>query len=328
MALVKIETASPVDFRDVLNSHGYSSFRRGRLDTLQINVGKICNQACLHCHVEAGPKRTESMSWKTAERVLWLLERSPGIGVVDVTGGAPEINPYFRELVLAARGGGRGVIDRCNLTILLEPGFEWLASFLADNQVDVTASLPCYTAANVDQQRGRGVFDKSVEALRLLNDLGYGRPESLLKLDLVYNPLGPTLPPAQLRLEQEYKQQLHDGFGIEFNRLLTITNMPISRFAEALARGGDTERYARLLVDNFNPGTIENVMCRSLVSVAWDGRLYDCDFNQMLELPIPSRKTIWDIASFEQMAAQPIATGSHCFGCTAGAGSSCGGQLG
>ncbi len=328
MALVELQVdAAPADFQAALRKHGHSSFRRGRVETVQINVGKVCNQACLHCHVEAGPKRTESMTQAVTERVLWLLARSREVKTIDVTGGAPEINPHFRELVRAGRASGKSVIDRCNLTILLEPGYEWLATFLAENLVHITASLPCYTEDNVDQQRGRGVFQKSIEALRVLNGLGYGRAESGLRLDLVYNPLGATLPPLQDRLERDYKQHLRTQFDIEFNRLLTITNMPIRRFAEALARTGETMRYQHLLVDHFNPQTVEAVMCRSLVSVGWDGGLYDCDFNQMLELPMPSRRTIWDIESFDQAAEQPIATAQHCFGCTAGAGSSCGGQL-
>jgi radical SAM/Cys-rich protein len=325
--LVTLKTGEGADFRAALQEHGHLPFRRGTVSTLQVNVGKICNQACLHCHVEAGPKRTESMSRETAERVLFLLNRSPEIHTVDITGGAPEINSSFRELVTASRDSGRHVIDRCNLTILLEPGFETLPSFLAENGVNVTASLPCYTASNVDEQRGRGVFEKSIEALRQLNRLGYGRAGSGLELNLVYNPLGPTLPPPQDRLEQDYKRHLVAEFGIEFNRLLTITNMPIARFAEVLRRTGKGEQYKQLLVDHFDPATLSQLMCRSLVSVGWDGGLYDCDFNQMLEVPVPARRTIWEIESFDELSKQLIATGSHCFGCTAGTGSSCGGQL-
>ncbi len=315
------------NFLRVLSEYGCTDFRRGAVTTLQINVGKVCNQACLHCHVEAGPKRTESMSRQTAERILWLLERSRGIEVVDITGGAPEINPSFRLLAQMATGDHRRVIDRCNLTILFEPGHQDLPEFLAAHRVDIVASLPCYTAENVDGQRGRGVFGKSIRALQLLNNIGYGKQDSGLRLDLVYNPLGPSLPPPQARLEAEYKRQLREHFGVEFHRLLTITNMPISRFADALAREGKTAEYGELLVRHFNPSTVNDVMCRSLVSVGWDGGLYDCDFNQMLSLRVSSRRTIWNIESFDELADQPITTGRHCFGCTAGAGSSCGGQL-
>jgi radical SAM/Cys-rich protein len=316
-------------FDEALAAHGLGPLARAHTTTLQVNVGKRCNQACHHCHVEAGPKRTESMTGETVERVLALLAHSPGIEVVDVTGGAPELNPHFRQLVAAARRLGRRVIDRCNLTILLEPGQEDLADFLAAEEVEVVASLPCYTLDNVEAQRGRGVFDKSVVALRRLNALGYGLPGSRRRLDLVYNPLGAFLPPPQDRLEARYKQELRDHFGIEFHHLLTITNMPIRRFAEMLANSGQHEAYMALLVNHFNPATVPGVMCRSLVSVGWDGRLYDCDFNQMLEMPLGAgdAATVWQLDDFESLAGRPIATGAHCFGCTAGAGSSCSGSL-
>jgi radical SAM/Cys-rich protein len=324
--LVSLQTR-PIDFRPVLEQHGFREFRRNAVRTLQINVGKVCNQACHHCHVDAGPKRTESMSPETAEHVLELLARSPEIDTVDITGGAPEINPNFRHLVEHSRQVGPRVIDRCNLTILLEPGYETLPDFLAAQEVHVIASLPCYTAANVDTQRGKGVFAKSIAALRRLNALGYGRDGSALRLDLVYNPLGPSLPPPQARLELDYKQHLRAEFGIEFNSLLTITNMPISRFAEQLKRAGQAAAYQKLLIDSFSPSTIDLVMCRSLVSVGWDGKLYDCDFNQMLEMNVSSQRTIWDINSFSDLSNEAIVTGPHCFGCTAGAGSSCAGAL-
>jgi radical SAM/Cys-rich protein len=324
--LVSIHTRKR-DFEGVLQEHGIQNFERRQVTTLQVNVGKVCNQACHHCHVEAGPNRTESMSGETANRVLVLLDRSAEIQTVDITGGAPEINAQFRELVIRCRANGRRVIDRCNLTILLEPGFEWLLQFLAEHQVEIVASLPCYTATNVDKQRGRGVFEKSIKALRRLNQVGYGVAGSTLQLDLVHNPLGPSLPPPQNRLEQDYKQHLRDEFGIEFHRLLTIANMPIGRFAQDLARSGDPQGYRQLLIDRFNAGTLEHVMCRSLISVGWDGKLYDCDFNQMLNIRVPSRRTVWDVESFADLGKQPIATGPHCFGCTAGAGSSCGGAL-
>ena len=327
MSLTQIDTHARLDFRQGLRSHGFSAFNRRAITTLQINVGKVCNQACHHCHVDAGPKRTEKMTERVAYRVIQLVQSSPNIEVVDITGGAPELNQNFARLVLAATQTGCRVIDRCNLTVLLEPGYEGVPAFLAQNDVEIIASLPCYTAENVDRQRGRGVFERSIEALQTLNSLGYGIPGSRLQLNLVYNPLGPSLPPPQDRLEADYKRNLRENFSIEFNRLFTITNMPISRFAEMLARGGETSRYYKLLADNFNPHTVENVMCRSLVSVAYDGQLYDCDFNQMLDCPVPSRKTIWDIESFGELENTRIATGPHCFGCTAGSGSSCGGQL-
>jgi radical SAM/Cys-rich protein len=266
------------------------------------------------------------MSRQTADRVLTLLSRSEQPRIVDVTGGAPELNPSFRHLVEQCRMRDLHVIDRCNLTILLELGFEHLADFLAGNRVEITASLPCYTRENVDRQRGRGVFNKSIQALRLLNKIGYGVSDEL-PLNLVYNPLGPSLPPPQEALEADYKRHLLVDFGIRFNRLFTITNMPISRFAEFLIRNGTLETYSKLLAGNFNPATVDHVMCRSLISVGWDGKLYDCDFNQMLDISIPPRLTIWNIDTFDALANQHIATASHCFGCTAGAGSSCGGKL-
>jgi len=299
---------------------------------LQINVGKLCNQACHHCHVEAGPRRTEVMTRAVAERAVELLRRSPGVEVVDLTGGAPELNPSFGFLVREARRLGKHVIDRCNLTVLFEPGQEDLAGFLAEEEVHVIASLPCYLAENVDAQRGRGVFDRSMEALSRLNALGYGKQGSPLELDLVYNPLGPSLPPPQEGLEARYKVELRRRFGIEFNRLLTITNMPIRRFADALARAGQSEAYMSLLVNHFNPDTVPSLMCRSLLSVGYDGQLYDCDFNQMLEIPIGAAaagvRTIWDLEELSALEGRRVATAAHCFGCTAGAGSSCSGALG
>jgi radical SAM/Cys-rich protein len=268
------------------------------------------------------------MSPATAERVIELLAAHPEIGTLDLTGGAPELNQSFRALVRAARELGREVIDRCNLTILFEPGQEDTAEFLAEHGVKVVASLPCYTSANVDAQRGKRVFERSIAALRRLNQLGYARPGSGLALDLVYNPLGPSLPPAQQKLEADYRGQLREGFGIEFDRLATITNMPIKRFAHALEREGRAAEYMALLVNHFNPATLPALMCRALVSVGWDGALYDCDFNQMLELRMGAgTPTIWDLDDLGALAGAPIATASHCFGCTAGSGSSCGGAL-
>lgn len=305
---------------------------RSATTTLQINVGRRCNQACLHCHVEAGPSRTEEMSDATMSRVLTLLERSRSIRVVDITGGAPELHPRFRALVTSASERGYEVIDRCNLTILLEPGMDGLAEFLAERRVQIVASLPCYLEANVDRQRGRGVFESSVRALRALNALGYGMPGSELSLSLVYNPSGASLPPSQIALEQDYRRELRARHGVEFHRLFTLANMPIRRFEHSLARDGVRTSYEAMLASSFNPATLDALMCRSLVSVAWDGGVHDCDFNQMLDIPAgafagTSRRTVDDLESFDELDARPIETAAHCFGCTAGAGSSCGGAL-
>jgi radical SAM/Cys-rich protein len=319
------------DFRHALEQHGCSSLTREETATLQINVGKLCNQACHHCHVDAGPKRTEIMPRHIAQRVMELLAASPAVATVDITGGAPELNPHFRFLVEESRRLGRHVIDRCNLTVLLEPGSDGLPEFLAAQEVEIAASLPCYTRENVEKQRGHGVFEKSISALRRLNALGYGLPDSKLRLNLVFNPVGPYLPPPQETLEADYRAQLRERFGVEFHRLLTIANMPIHRFADFLCQSGRYQAYMSLLVDHFNPLTVPRLMCRSLVSVGWNGKLYDCDFNQMLELKMgedPDQPcTIWDIPSFSGLAGKGIATGSHCFGCTAGAGSGCQGAL-
>jgi radical SAM/Cys-rich protein len=313
-------------FENALAEHGLAPLRRASAATVQVNMGKWCNQACHHCHVDAGPKRMERMSRATAERVMHLLNCGTGLKQVDITGGAPELNENFRSFVKTSRKLGLHVIDRCNLTILLEPGFEDLPEFLALERVEIIASLPCYTPENVDKQRGQGVFDKSIRALQLLNRLGYGiKPE--LSLNLVYNPLGPSLPPPQDSLERDYQRHMHDDFGIYFNRLFTITNMPINRFANMLVHLDQHEAYMNLLVRSFNSEAFEHVMCRSLISIGWDGNIYDCDFNQMLEIRVPGKHTIWDIQSFDELNDSRIATGEHCFGCTAGSGSSCGGQL-
>jgi radical SAM/Cys-rich protein len=315
-------------FEAHLRAGGLAPLVRARTTTLQVNVGKLCNQACHHCHVEAGPKRKEIMGAGVADKLLALLEASPGVETVDLTGGAPELNPSFRTLVRRTRGLGRRVIDRCNLTVLFEAGQEELASFLAEHEVEVVASLPCYSADNVDKQRGRGVFDKSVRALQALNALGYGQPGSRLKLSLVYNPTGASLPPPQERLAARYHVELREHFGLEFHDLYTITNMPIARFADQLARDGQHEAYLGLLVNHFNPAAVPQLMCRSLVSVGWDGGLYDCDFNQMLELPLGAGpRTIFELDSLAALEGAPVTTASHCFACTAGAGSSCGGSL-
>ena len=315
-------------FEGKLTEHGAAPLTRGRVRTFQINVGKLCNMACHHCHVEAGPKRTEIMSREVADRVLELLAKNPEVEVVDFTGGAPELNPQFRRLIEETRKLGKRTINRCNLTVLFEPGLAAIPEFLAAHEVELVASLPFYSAENVEKQRGRGAFDKSIEALLLLNRLGYGRAGSRLRLSLVYNPVGASLPPAQSALEARYKDELRQQFGIEFHDLLTITNMPIKRFANALQRANNLEGYMSLLVNHFNVCTVPELMCRSLVSVSWDGQLYDCDFNQMLEIPLGAgARTIWDIESFAELEHGKVATASHCFGCTAGAGSSCSGAL-
>jgi len=296
---------------------------------LQVNVGKLCNQACHHCHVGAGPKRTEVMTAAMADRLIRLMQASPQLETLDLTGGAPELNPSFRALVRAATELNLRVIDRCNLSVLFEPGQEDLAGFLAEHQVEVVASLPCYLEDNVDQQRGKGVFDLSIAALRQLNEAGYGRAGSGLILDLVYNPVGAHLPPEQAGLQETYRRELRERFGIEFSRLITITNMPIQRFRDGLERDGMLQDYEGLLRSNFNADTVEGLMCRSLISVGWDGQLYDCDFNQMLDLPVqlPEPIHINDLSDLERLDGRLIKTASHCYGCTAGSGSSCAGSI-
>jgi len=326
------QTAQPhqAGFNATLAAHGLGELRRGAVTTLQVNVGKLCNMACLHCHVEAGPLRTEVMSLDVVRRVLDLVRTHPELSLVDLTGGAPELNPHFRWLVTEVRAFGRRVIDRCNLTVLFEPGQEDTAAFLAEQGVEVVASLPCYSIENVTKQRGKGAFDKSIEGLRRLNALGYGQPGSGLLLDLVYNPVGVSLPPSQAGLERRYRDELATHFGITFSRLLTITNLPIKRFARMLERLGQAEAYQSLLVAHFNPATVDGLMCRSLVSVGWDGRLYDCDFNQMLEMPLgggDAAPSVFDVEPLAALEGRAIATAGHCFGCTAGAGSSFGGAI-
>ena len=318
------ERSAP-SFARTLADHGME-LRRAATTTLQVNIGKLCNQACHHCHVEAGPKRTEVMTRAVAERVITLLAASPGVTTIDLTGGAPELNPNFRWLVTEARRLGRHVIDRCNLTVMFEPGMADLAEFLAAHEVEVVASLPCYSAKNVDEQRGHGVFAKSIAGLQQLNALGYGRSGGARRLNLVYNPNGTFLPPAQVELEVTYKAQLERDFGIAFDHLFTITNVPIARYADYLDERGQYDAYMSLLVAHLNPATVSGLMCRSLVSVGWDGAVYDCDFNQMLELPLAAARTIFELDSLS-LEGQPIATRAHCFACTAGSGSSCGGSL-
>jgi len=322
-------------FNEKLKKEGLSApLVRNAMKTLQINIGKLCNMTCHHCHVEAGPTKTrENMNDMTVNRVLDLLEISKQIEVVDLTGGAPEMNPHFRKVVDKARELNKEVIDRCNLTILYEPKMEWLADYLASNKVQVIASLPCYTLENVDKQRGNGTFDKSISALQWLNKLGYGR-DPQLKLHLIYNPGGSFLPGPQKQLEIDYKRELKEKVNIVFNNLYTLTNMPIKRFADTLINLGQYEEYMNLLINAFNKNTVDKLMCRDQVSVSWDGKLYDCDFNQMLDLDIgagKSRKkktvTVWDIDNFDSLVDEEIATKKHCYGCTAGTGSSCGGSL-
>lgn len=320
--------ASPRNRFDAhLAASGLPPLRRQRVETLQLNIGLRCNLACHHCHVESGPKRSERLDRRGIERILSILERNPGVGTLDITGGAPELHEDFRDLARGARALGRRVIDRCNLTVLFEPGQEDTADFLAEQGIDVVASLPCYSLENVERQRGRGVFDGSIRALQRLNALGYGRGGDL-RLDLVYNPVGAFLPPSQAALEAEYRDRLRDQFDIVFDHLLTLTNMPIKRFAHELERDGEYEAYMGLLVNHFNPENLPGLMCRSLISVAHDGTLYDCDFNQALELAPPGpRRTIYDLDDLDLLEDTPITTADHCFGCTAGSGSSCGGAL-
>lgn len=323
-AVLKPDHAS---FVETLQAHGLR-LPRTRLEVLQVNVGKLCDLACSHCHVEAGPKRTEIMQAATVERILGLLAEAPQVHTVDLTGGAPEMNPHFRTLVRGARKLGKTVIDRCNLTVLFRAGQEDTAKFLAAQGVKVIASLPCYSKVNVEKQRGRHVFNPSIRALQTLNALGYGHDDSGLELDLVYNPVGAVLPPPQAQLETDYRYELDERFGVVFNRLFTITNMPIKRFLHLLEREGRYEQYRQTLLDAFNANAAPNVMCRNLLSVDWRGQLYDCDFNQALELPLGGhRRTLWDIDNLADIERDPIAFGDHCFGCTAGAGSSCGGAL-
>lgn len=315
-------------FEAVLVEHGLPVLRRTRPVVVQVNVTRRCNLACHHCHVESSPKRTEAIDARNADRVIELLDHSESVRVLDLTGGAPELSSEFRKLVRAARSRGLEVIDRCNLTVFYEPDCGDLPAFLAGQGVRIVASLPCYSKDNVDGQRGRGVFDRSIEGLLWLNRLGYGRPGTGLLLDLVYNPTGAALPPDQAELEAEYRSELREHFGIEFTGLLALANMPIKRWADWLRRRGQYDAYLRLLVDHFNAATVSGLMCRDLISIDHDGRLFDCDFNQQLEMPAGGvGRTIFEIDSFDELTGEAIATAPHCFGCTAGAGSSCGGTL-
>jgi len=312
----------------LLEKIAFPALRRGAIDTLQVNVGYRCNQSCIHCHVAAGPHRTEEMSGDVVDLVLAVLVRRR-MATLDITGGAPELNPHFRRLVSAARAMSVRVIDRCNLTVLEVPGQADLAEFLARQQVEITASLPCYLKENVDNQRGSGVFAGSVRVLKKLNALGYGDEASGLVLNLVYNPQGPSLPPPQAAIEDDYRRILGERYGIVFNRLFTLANMPIQRFGSTLVTRGQFNSYMQLLRSAHRDENLEDVMCRSLVSVDWKGYLYDCDFNQMLDLPLRRGNRPAHIADLlaEDLQGNPISVAGHCYGCTAGQGSSCGGSL-
>jgi radical SAM/Cys-rich protein len=314
-------------FERALEQSGLFPLTATGITVFQVNLGKLCNQSCRHCHVDAGPDRREIMTRETAELCLEVLTRTQ-IPTVDITGGAPELNPNFRRLAAECRALGRQVIDRCNLSVLLLPGQADLAEFLAEHQVEIVASLPYFLEQQTDAQRGEGVFSRSIEGLQKLNALGYGQPGSPLKLNLVYNPVGAFLPPVQHAIEADFRRELQRRHGIVFHSLYTITNMPISRFLEFLLRSGNYERYMEKLVQAYNPAAASGVMCRNTVSVGWDGTLYDCDFNQMLELPL-GRGLPRHLRDFrpELLAHRRIVVGQHCYGCTAGAGSSCGGRV-
>ena len=323
--LLGATTACP-SFDVPMKQAGLSPLRATGITVFQINIGKLCNQTCKHCHVDAGPDRTESMSRDTAELCIQALAKTD-IPTVDITGGAPELNPNFRWLVEQARGLGRHVMDRCNLSVLLPPSQSDLAEFLAYHHVEIAASLPYYQASQTDAQRGEGVFEKSIRGLQLLNRLGYGIPTSGLVLNLVYNPVGAFLPPKQQAIEAKFRKELKTRHGIEFNQLYTITNMPISRFLEFLVESGNYDGYMERLANAFNPGAAAGVMCRYTLSVGWDGKLYDCDFNQMLDLLVDGAPS--HIRDFDprQLNQRQIVTRNHCYGCTAGSGSSCGGTV-
>ena len=311
-----------------LENSTFPKLSRNKLEIIQLNLGYLCNLSCLHCHVNAGPKRTELMTKETIDQVLELAIQT-GVTTLDLTGGAPEMNPHFKYLVEQASQLNISIIDRCNLVILEEEGYEDLAKFLAEHHVTVVASLPCYLEENVDKQRGNGTFQKSLAALKRLNDLGYGQQDSDLILDLVFNPQGPSLPPAQQSLELSYKAHLQQHYDLVFNHLYTITNMPIKRFGSTLISKGNFDEYMGLLVDSYNPQTLKQVMCINTISIDWQGNVYDCDFNQMLELSLAdhlSKVHITDLLMSE-LTGKNIATRQHCYGCTAGQGSSCSGAL-
>lgn len=314
----------------LLEHSSFPPIVRGQVRTLQVNLGYRCNQSCQHCHVNAGPNRTEEMNAQTVDQVVAFLEANPGVASLDLTGGAPELNPHFRRLVGAVTDLGRHVIDRCNLTILSEPGYEWLPEFLAQHGVEVVASLPCYLEDNVDRQRGRGSFSASIEGLRTLNRFGYAAPSGDLALSLVYNPQGAVLPPPQARLEAEYRLHLRDRYGIEFTRLVALANMPIQRFGSMLISKREFASYMQTLKSAHRHSNLNGVMCRELLSVDWQGYLYDCDFNQQLGLPLGGRSNNFHLSEVTAslLAGKSICVADHCYACTAGQGSSCRGALG
>ena len=305
----------------------FPNIKKEFIDTLQINIGYKCNQACKHCHVNSSPSRTEMMSEEILNLIPKIIKKF-NIKTLDITGGAPEMNPNFKKLVLSLKNQNINIIDRCNLTIFFEKGYEDLPDFLAENNVIITASLPCYEKENVEKQRGSGVFDKSINAIKILNKLGYGINETGLQLNLVYNPINPTLPPPQEKLETDYKNILYEKYNITFNNLYTITNMPINRYADFLKMTGELEKYFELLAKNFNQQNLKNLMCKNTLSIDWEGQIYDCDFNQQLKLKSESGpKNLYELLNYSSSFNYPIAAKNHCFACTAGAGSSCGGSL-
>ena len=312
-----------------LEQTDFPPIKRGELETLQVNLGYLCNQSCLHCHVNAGPTRKENMQEEVVNDIIRFLEKN-NIKKLDLTGGAPELNPHFRKLVSAAYAMGIHIIDRCNLTVLHEAGQEDTADFLAQHKVEVVASLPCYLEENVDGQRGDGVFQTSIAAIKLLNILGYGIERSGLELNLMYNPIGAQLPPSQQQLEQDYKRELNNRYGIVFNNLFTLTNMPIKRFGSTLISKGEFDNYMNVLKESYQTANLHTVMCRSLISVDWQGYIYDCDFNQMLDLPLieEGKKMHLNEVTNSNLNKREILIADHCYGCTAGQGSSCGGALG
>ena len=316
-----------LDSKPLLEDSDFPALVRRDLTTIQINLGYLCNLSCVHCHVNAGPKRTELMSQQTIDEILTFADKT-SVTTIDLTGGAPEMNPHFKYFVTQASAKGLTVVDRCNLVILQEPGYEDLASFLAEYHVEIVASLPCYIEDNVDTQRGNGVFQQSLAALKKLNDLGYGQTDTDLKLDLVFNPQGINLPPEQQTIEASYKTHLTAQYDVVFNQLFTIVNMPIKRFGSTLMSKGLFDEYMALLVASYNADTLDDVMCRDLMSIDWQGYVYDCDFNQMLELPLADQaKSHISTLNEKMLLGQNIATRQHCYGCTAGQGSSCGGAL-
>jgi len=305
----------------------FPKIKKESIDTLQINIGYKCNQACKHCHVNSSPSRTEMMSEEILDLIPKIIKKFK-IKTLDITGGAPEMNPNFKKLVLDLKNQNINIIDRCNLTIFFEKGYEDLPTFLAENKVIITASLPCYEKENVEKQRGSGVFDKSISAIKILNNLGYGETDTGLQLNLVYNPINPTLPPPQEKLEIDYKKVLYDKYNITFNKLYTITNMPINRYADFLKMTGELDKYFELLANNFNQQNLKNLMCKKTLSVDWEGQIYDCDFNQQLKLKsLKGPKNLYDLLNYSSSFNYQIAAKNHCFACTAGAGSSCGGSL-